>query len=215
MLINTVTPSELPRKPWENTLIYFPFSENANDVMGNATLSWWTYTKQNIWYLCAWTSWYDTNNINTSSAISSQILTLSSWVNVQYAWPTSWTRYCQILLMWNGNVCYQYSVSSWTANAFQVYKSNRTYSYLWASLPTNEWHLLTLTTSSTATICYIDTTPYVVASSWWYYNEWNWLRLWRSWTQVIHSNVIWESRIRGFDDITKYYNQTKSKYWIS
>lgn len=203
---------ELWWHPWVNTVFYFPFTDDTNDVMGNATLSWWTYTKQTIWYLCDATS--DINNVNISNDLKPSILTMVSWINVQSKWITSWTGWTQIMLMPNWNVCYQYYASYWTQNAFQVYKSNRSYTWLQATFPTNSWHLLTLTTSDTATVCYIDKTAYTVTSSWWYYNENSWPRLWRSWTQVIHSNVIWESRTRTQQDVDDYYELTKTKYWL-
>lgn len=203
-------------KPGANTVFYFPFKDNTNDVMGNATLSWGTYTKQETWYLCAWNNNNTMNSITMSNDNAYSVLTMVSRVKVTNKWYTSWSAYAQPMCMSNWNVQYNYYSASLWSNCFRVYKANKTYTSVSATLPDNSRHLLVFTTSDTATICYIDKTPTIVASSWWYFNEswWNWFRLWRSWTEVIHSNVIWESRTWTQQDVDDYYELTKSDYWL-
>jgi len=197
--------------PWANTLFYYPFKDDANDSIWNTTLSWWTYTKQTIWYLCAWSSDGTWNNINASTTIQDNLKTMLSWV---YVVSSGTGNYTQILLMPNGNTCYSYYTSGRWNNLFLVYNSSKQYNTTSATLSTWAWHLLALTVSDTEVCWYIDGVKYTIGSSW-YYSEHTWIMLWRSGTQVIHSNVIWENRTWTATEISNYYNQTKADYWIS
>lgn len=209
-----IRPSWYNWQPTANTLFYYPFEDNTTDAKWNTSLSWGTYTKQNIWYLCAWNSWSTTNAITASDSIKSWLLTMLSWVNVQNKGSSSWSNWAQVMFMPNGNSSYCYYLYSIWSNLFFSRTSNTSDMYTWATLPTNSWHLLVLKVSSSWASWYIDGTEYPIFS---WYGYWAWyenIHLWRSWTQVIHSHVIWENRTRTTQEIQNYYNQTKSYFWL-
>ena len=204
-----------PWQPWANTLFYYPFQEDILDQMGNTSLSWWTYTKESYWYLCAGSSANTRNEISSNLTIKRWVKTMLSWVYVKNKWATSWANWSQVMFIPNGNTCYAYyQYNDWTnyfftAAVWNIYYRN------YVLLPTDSWHLLAITVSDEWAKWYIDNNEYVLSNAmYWTENNPEPIHLWRSWTQVIHSRVIWEDRTWTTQELSNYYNQTKSKYWL-
>lgn len=203
-------------QPWANTLFYYPFQEDTLDQIGNTSLSWWTYTKESYWYLCAGSNANTRNEISSNLAIKQWVKTMLSWVYVKNKWATSWANWSQVMFIPNGNTCYAYyQYNDWTDYFFTVAVWNIYYRN-YVLLPTDARHLLAITVSDEWAKWYIDNNEYVLSNAM-YWTETNPepIHLWRSWTQVIHSRVIWEDRTRTAQEISDYYNQTKTLYGIS
>ena len=208
-IFNTVYGGEWKWKPWANTLCYFPFIDDITDHSWNwATLNS-TWTKQNIWY-----SFYtgSGNRITISMNNIWNVKWFCAWQKLDNA---SWTAklgtfYDETSMGW-----YLYDGWIWP-NIWTYYTS----SYEKASTPITvdwNWHLMWVWFDGTNTVYWFDNTFWILRA-WVWYNFWNIFALqasnsWASWT-VTHSNFIAESKCWDVDEYIRYYNQTKSNYWL-
>ena len=197
--------------PWANTILYMPL----DTVNGRTDIQWHSTVdvNNNITY---WTfGWVDCASFPAAS----------NYINVNdVAFPNQWT-----MLIWVNNINQKQS-SIWRAsgaNAWLSYSSTQWY-YVWENntyfgkTATNHWYLIAYCNSSTAadkkqyivdnwTITSIscnnndnalNTTKNVILSDSNAYFNW------------YMSALIIEDRIWTEQEISDYYNQTKSNYWL-
>ena len=208
-------------KPWANTLIYYPLNWNANDLSWNGKNG----TASNI----TWDSWWDggcayfnwNSYINIPALTNTTTRTYSFWVKCAS------NAGGDFLFTWdNSDKNLTFMASSWKINT-QIWKSwiwspTRwiTNNYSNATVWDNTWHHIVVTINSNVYTTYIDgvqdnsctwsywTTPISVNKMWMHPN-------WSSdkYTGYI-DNVIIESRCWSADDVSNYYNRSKSNYWL-
>ena len=221
-IFNTEYKSYWEFKPWANTLAYYKFDWNLNDSSTNwHNLSlytgsaaywtaswWWTYVhfNQNTWANYWTLSWfnYDWNH------------TISLWLNPQTNFGTSWNN-CLFELRESSSYafvrfCANVAVSYWFSPAFTQALS------VWI------WYNMIYTRSWNSAKMYIN---------WTLVNSWTAPITWRT-NQTIrfrlnqigdtnsssyannayYSDVIFESKEWSAQEVSDYYNQTKSNYWL-
>lgn len=205
-------------QPWVNTVVYFPFDTDFNDYSWNwynLTNNWWVAIESVNWVTCAnfkdqppyWLS------RATWSIITSWTYTFLAWMNMD---TNSWTYNPRIFggksdwfILWNRQN------SGWV---YPWYWSNTWVPY------TAWWHL----------VCFVWNTSsgsYDSYKDWVYLNSWTWATWGRTWLLLWAnennsssnldrfigqmSKVIFENRNWTAQEISDYYDQTKSLYGIS
>lgn len=209
-------------QPWANTLFYLPLTEDTNDTSWNnrnATSSNVTFSSDGAycrWGYWAWSNW----TITTATFTMWTTYTINTWVKAseilsgdhlidlhrRWAWParhilfyvnTNWFT----CLLWNG--------------------SNQNWNSITASFTMwTTWHNICLTRNWSNVYIYTD---WQLLASWdgtynvdpWYFyigndpsNISNY-----SWSSYI-KDYIMESVIWTAQEISDYYNLTKSNYWL-
>lgn len=199
-------------KPWVNTIAYYELNWDATDTTGNydGTASNVTYTT-----LASWIQVATFNGSNSKIDIASPLVnnlstfTVNVWFNdtannfgdvlnnqsndINWIFMDSinWTQF-RVWLGWGGNTNTNFTLNVWH-NAVLVY-NNGTY------------------------IVYFDSQQdYTEVFT---YANWTNMAIWcrsqaqdRFWTWYI-SKVIFEDKARTAQEISDYYNQTKSNYWL-
>lgn len=226
-------------QPWVNTVFYYPLESDGNDYSWNShNLTWyWTPTYTTSW----WTKQVVSLNGSTGGIINNLSGTYTNYTFNLWCKPTStntWQEIFDNVYIWNSNnaylnynwtsyekwwyrdFAYQYRPNGWT-NAYQnvYWTSNRT---------TSMWYNVVLTSTSSWIKIYVNgsqiatnsTTWTIILNSWynsiwmrynntitpaWYQNFFNWYL----------SEFIFESTTRTAQEVSDYYNDTKSLYWIS
>ena len=205
-------------EPSSSTIAYFPFKEDASDKAGSRTL-----TLSN----CSVSGWVmnitsQASYMSLSSTIWGSQITGSVWyyywaLSTWWWWNTlfakNWWTYHHVLLpattsdwktIWN----------IWFYNS-GFYPSNKV-------LELSKWYHILFTKSWTNQKIYVNgvlvldsnssfdnnSQPLWMISS---YNTWSW----NQWAQWKMSEVFFESRVWTADEVLKYYNATKSLYWIT
>jgi hypothetical protein len=196
--------------PWSNTVMYYPFKDDQLDKVGNSSISL-AWTKETIWY-----TFNSTSNISISN-MSTLWRFLSMWIKLNsYTWDYSQTpsTYIGVVLYNYRNINHNYPFN----HAFQ-YTSNNT-SNVWVHRPrssvidisSNVWHHLAYGTDWTKIYAYVDwnivrneNLPYPLWSNWWTLG----MAINETISEFICESVCWTAQ-----EVSDYYNQTKSKYWL-
>lgn len=217
---------KLTWQPWANTVAYYPLdatnqlndlSWNGYTLTSNAGYTFWTYQ----WVSCVSMTW-DSNNSHLSSS------TVPVW-NTRTALARV---YCT-----RANYGPQWVVCTWNNYAYNIVwmwvKQNKGYVTDWKTADTswttnivNAWHLITLTWVSWNWIkLYVDgvleaTSPTYTRDTWTWFTIGSKtytsnLSAWSEPYQGYISEVIFEDKERTAQEASDYYNQTKTKYWIS
>ena len=210
-------------QPWENTVAYYKFDWNLNDSSGNS------HTLSNTGSISYSTNPYAVN-LSTSNYLYfnnadtfNHDWTFNTWAYItarntanqstvlfsQWTWATNSMIFCCI--------DYQWKLAMWFYND----------DYIWTiTSPLNQWVNVCYTYNyATKTYkAYINwvkdidgtkTTQYTVVS--WNLYMWaladgptslNYRVQWKL------SEYILENKVRTAQDVTNYYNQTKSNYWL-
>ena len=186
--------------PWDNTIAYFPFENDILDVTWNVTLSW-TMVKDWLWYKpTASTNW----------TLPSECDRLSAWMKIN-TYPTSWNVAINVdnLSMW-----YYSRHNEARLNRYIYVFTSSSFAMLWKLFSPNtwEWHHIWVWWNGTKSICSIDWVVYDLWSTKWYNfgSNFGLAAADIDYGDVILETVCWDST-----QIEDYYNQTKSKYWIS
>ena len=215
-IINMVYKKKKWWQPWANTLAYLKLEQNTND----SSWKWNNGTGTNITYTTLVT-WKKVAYFNGSSKINFSSSLFSSWaftcsVYVYWTWlnTSSWLN----VIMWNA-----YSDSQW-------YYSDHHWAYLrsyvnnvWAGV---NWYysndnrfLLTVTYDGATIKAYKNWTLIATASQ----STFSWVRNYYLWYRAYSNDRYWkwymsdficENKARTSDEIAKYYNSTKSNYWL-
>lgn len=206
-------------KPWENTVAYYPLKEDFNDhkwswTLYNLTNNGWSLTTLS-WVQCAY---FNLSSIASNSSPSFWwIRTISHWINANSNSENS-------VIVWTG--------WSWWVNTTVFSSTLWWWTLPWCSNMYNQWYS-TSDNISFNTWYYMVTT---IGDGYWkvYLNwvlkgtysfsvwNWTWIYLSRRWDWITSnsrydwylSEVIIEDKARTAQEISDYYNQTKSNYWL-
>ena len=234
------TPTPInPWQPWANTVLYYSFDNDtastSYDGAGSENWSWyndsWTYQDVTIGKCCSlwWASKYMT--IPQPFTYPTDNFTFSMWL--------AYTDYSSnqsraIFSKWNGG-----SSSSWAYLMIYQYKGKICGDVPYASgnlfltwdlhdaYGATTWHNVVMTRSGTSWKTYVDwnSTPVTTTTgnytldwtTYWAYigtnnNSTGVERVGYNWLldEFIIENVVW-----SWQDVSDYYNLTKSMYWIS
>lgn len=211
--------------PGENTMLYIPFK---NDLDNHSPQSYSLVSSSSVsittlsWLKCAtfsdgFLTFPDTNILNWVYTISLwRKLTENSW-NTPFCYVGKWT--------WNQNRYYSFwewgspyrMRSSYWDNDLQVNLSTPTF-------PTGWEYLVTTVDSNNLWTLYKNATSLWTKDFWTWRNVSSWyLYVWAdsaaistSWTRYTWylSEVIIESKTRTAQEISDYYELTKSNYWL-
>ena len=209
-------------QPNEHTLLYYPLTENANDTSGNSR-NWTSFNatfSTSNWAFLIWTQSSWNGRIESPSFTVWTVYTLNTrvklptelsgdhYVNLQtnrsysprYIQATLFASWINILL-WNGSsangAAMSWSTSLWTDrhNIVMVRDGNKITVYLdGVSL----WEQTTTYSASLPQFRFgVD--------------NWVWADYWASsyFKDYILEDVLWTSQ-----EVSAYYNQTKSDYWL-
>jgi hypothetical protein len=197
--------------PWANTVAYFPFTNNQNDSVGWYSIDK-TLTKDTIWYSFT-QSW---GNIWISGWLQKSAKFVWIWFNIK-SW--SWI----IWFLWNNQLwAVQYrirhSVSSYNKKIHIYTWSNYD---LQASLDWdasyNQWHYFAYSLVGTNFyVCRDGVVTTLISSTPYYYdlgqslcNFWGGTSCNIEVSERIIEDIWWSSQ-----NMTNYYNATKSNYWL-
>ena len=200
---NDEASSYFGRRPWENTLAYFPFENDSLDhwqywvVLSNG------WTKQTLWY-----------NFQSESNFSLN-LNLTRFVAVRInvkSWRWNWTW--QLVCLHFGWMCYN-------INHWQTDFRNTIQFWNWTSwrkvntwMTQNKRFHLAWYYDWTNAVMFVNWVKTNIVNSSSYYSQvqcesllsWNWY-------SVDLSQVILEKQPRTDEELVEYVNKTKSKYW--
>ena len=190
--------------PTANTIAYFPFKDDTSDASGH----WYTldvaWSKQTIWY-----DFTSTVSIGNSFPYST-VKTSMCWVKIK-SFSKSGAHQAWLLRTqpWSYLVSDNLYPNWW----FYAYTNGNKYTDAPRTLDTR-MHLV-ITVSWADLVCYKDGVKYTVtgwAGQWWY-NRLLYFASNCSWTFCV-SDAIFEDKVRTEQEVSDYYNQTKSKYWL-
>jgi hypothetical protein len=190
-------------KPWANTVMYFPFKEDQTDKIWSATINvtwtkdsviWYTFDKQ--WDLLV------NNRPTTCRFVSVWVrYNQSHWAYVQ----APWTYIGQIL----------YNFSHWESSyvkkfQIQTARSNWTLSTE-QNTTTWVWYHLAMWYDWSKVVAYLNWSK-VWETTVSAYTSWT-MRFWCDINETV-SEYIWESVCWTAQEVSDYYNQTKSNYGL-
>ena len=220
-----IRPTEQKREPWPNTKAYYPlvsdindYSWNGNNLTASSTLAFWTY-----WTVTAYTAWANPFLYSTSAKLPTGNVTetISLWAYCTTL-PSSYTNY--LICHWND--------TSWWYATLYVNRNKMPgclcgINIVWTqTISANTWYLYTMTIQNNTVSFYLNWTL-INSSTYSTINIWATsstypFRIGRersggntyNWRWGI-SEVIIEDKAWSADDIQKYFNSNKEKYWIS
>lgn len=217
------------RQPWANTVAYYPLTSETtvNDMKGMGT----AYNLSTAgsptfvtrwWVSCAYLDWVD--DAFTQGSITTNLIwnefTCLFWSYLE-SWDTGAEVSTLLYSWWKFYWWYiEHSKSSISSEVLNWSWNNLSKSL---TIPTNTRNLIGIThnSSSITTLYYnwalqatktqalgLKNTHFVIWAG-----NYTWtLEYYKKWAM---SNVILENKARTADEISDYYNQTKSIYWIS
>lgn len=208
--------------PWENTLLWYQLNWNTNDSSWN----WNNWTASNI----TWNSWWDwwCAYFNWNSYISVPSLWTKSNITISFRMNsteniTEWWDFIIIEgSVWGSNN----AITLYTGTkrlALQTWITwHRVDQYSTVNICDWTWHYITVTATWSTAIWYIDWVKNITNTNSYYTlppltSIRMWMHLWWSankYTWYI-DNMIIESRLRNSEEVSDYYNSTKSLYGIS
>lgn len=222
-------------QPWANTLAYFPFNWDANDYSwnGHHLSNVWTvsYTTQlaNGHYVATRTWW-----ITTQSAFYTTFSYTNVPITMIWRCRTSWNGTDWFL--WTNKWMLWYSDGNNNWNVIKTAHNNWYYSYVasnpqssctadsWSYYADGNWHLIIWVFDTTWVSLYVDnmTTPvcsWTTSTVWttctWVLNiGWRYSQSYYSFNWDL-SEFIMENKARTEQEISDYFDQTKSLYGIS
>lgn len=226
MLINTVTPSEFSRSPWSNTLAYWTLNNKLTDEVWNynltqqsgtfTQLSSWRYVLSlevsNATYWAYYVWWPDLRNKN---------ITWNLWIKDTASRSGYYDRNYIYLVNWSTEIIL--TKHSWPSQSNKIYSavsSSNNFSSAPTYTDTNRHNVVcTFDYSTKQLLQYIDKELKADTTlSWWVPNTTWTIYLWYTWYGNTAHLQLWatilEDRIWSLEDITEYYNKTKSDYWL-
>jgi len=201
-------------KPWANTIAYYKFNNNLNDSSWNSrNLS---LLSGSVSYgVASWWGEYAYFNTSTSASVSMPTV---NYGNDNYT--VSFYRQPKQIFSW-----FQ-CIFDWVRDTMQdpwyirVTKSIYVWDDINYTAAVDTWYYITVVRSWQNISAYINWT-YIgsyQAVSWVYWTKLFINQIWNS-SSYKNNNYLWEfiieDKARTADEITAYYNQTKSLYWIS
>lgn len=209
--------------PWANTVAYYPLNSTTtvNDMSWNNknltnynNVPFWTYQ----WVSCA-----SFNGSSQYLGLWAKFTLWNTYTVLSWYWHNSWNNgmvYCQwassslypSLWLWYWVNSSKVSVHSWTGGSntriTSTVSSNNWKWVLWVFVFNNG--TARLYENNTQTVSGSLSAPW----TWWEnFYVWMW-RAWYNYFSGLISNLIIENKARTAQEISNYYNSTKSKYWL-
>ena len=207
--------------PGENTLLYLPLKDDINDKTGNHTMtlqttSYWTVTKDNTWFYF-FNGWY----ITSENYKQPKQATLSFYVKRQNK-HTSYDTYRWISMHYRNSSPYHYyavELGNWYT---QMQTTNGTKWHNRSGAPIWQWIYFTMTYSKNDWAKVYVNGSLVASGTWWYdLAEYTWpTNVWATYAYTDQffewylSEIIYEDKVRTAEEISDYYENTKSNYWL-
>ena len=218
-IINMVYKKKKWWKPWANTVAYFPLKTDLLDHWPNEysmTNLWGVTISDWAWYF-NWSSRLYKTDISSWLPLSTNPKTISLWVK-----QISWVTHCWFWRMYTtyNNQSFTLCMVSWKLG-FSTWWWG--YDYASSITPSSsQWYYCVASYDWTTWKHYVNWTQ---VNSWTLSTNTSWttLCLWassdtRSWYENYFkwylSEVIIENKARTAEEISDYYNQTKSNYWL-
>lgn len=206
MLINTVTPSEFPRKPWANTVAYFPFVEDTLDHSWNSTILNGSMTADTLGYKTSSNVYFTNANVNF----------LCCWFKLNTVWG-SWNL--SLMERQKNAISYypHHEQSQFNKKIAMFYTLDPTYYSVTSSWDISSWwwHYIAYSYYDWKIyICKDWTTELLYNWSW----AFNWNNIYlvmfntASSGNITYSNLIAESAWWDNQSMVDYHNQTKANY---
>jgi hypothetical protein len=221
------------RQPWANTIAYYPLTsvDTVNDMSGNGKNLTNSGASFGVY------SWVDCVYLNWSSylTVPDIVNNTSEWTMSFYIKPSSTTGTI-FSKQWDGNdtslISMWFYLSRWGyvgwANYYVYWK---TYNSWWSSvstameLSTSSWNNVVLVWNSSSLKVYVN---WVLKDTWsWNYSfpNWNSYTTERIGSRLVGGNEQWkitgymwsfifENKNWSTDEISAYYNSTKSNYGL-
>jgi hypothetical protein len=219
-IINMVYKKKKGWKPWANTIAYYPLTDDFNDHSWN----WYNLTSNSVQLTTI--SWVKCANMNNSYCTSNALVTSLPYSIVFWAkaktsgWNKAFSIMWQYSWSWGWSWIMWWELSNTNNINIRYWNATNTYSSISQTIDTS-WHLYVVTYSTGWCYLYIDgtqtanpkssltnsvlnTTPFRI----WANYEWTVLWNWYMWA------VIVEDKARTAQEISNYYNLTKSNYWL-
>lgn len=215
------------RQPWANTLLYLPLQTDVIDQSGNNRSTFWYGTSSftTVWNVPS--ANFSSGKISVSNDFITTALTektISCWVYPTFSSVNSDNTFLYWLVTDNCFFALTFvsssKIDSWTWDHWNLTTADLGYSQ-------NQWMLVTTTCKDWAdnNKVYIN---WNLAVQWQWTNRPRWyssatFNLWTfiGWTHNTYawniniSNVILEDKARTAQEVSDYYNSTKSLYGIS
>ena len=223
-IINLVYEAPREWKPWANTIAYWSLDGVDTDYTWNynmtvapssyQTLSSWKKVWQFSWYKAEtvpdgiWTATFNRWNMTMSFWYRPTVTTMT--MVFYFEWSGSW-RNAEIDTYWDR---IEFRLWNWSNWQWTVSAST--------TIIANTWYHIVLTYNGSKFQLYCNWTAIWTATSL-TYPTWSWDNrcvLWYSWwTGLPNKNImLWdfiiENKARTAQEISDYYNQTKSDYWL-
>lgn len=210
--------------PWANTTLYLPLNWDITDPYNQVTYNWvWTSS------FATWSTGVQAANFTWSNAIAlgtSTDFIWNTWECTTLFWFTttspSTEQRCSLNLNWEYFMINR--ITGGKLNGHALTTSNE-YSVSWTtSIVANTKYLATITRKENWKMCvYLNwNLEWETNIRWTFkslpYQFWQHIGAWRLgnsefWRWMIKDFII-ENRERTAQEISDYYNQTKSNYWI-
>lgn len=211
-----------PRTPWANTVLYFPLTSDAVDIVNNISLTssgttnyttvWWVtsanFTRDNCLYNAnvSWLPQWDVAKTISLWAYITAWFVWWAWI-VLYGTDAAWKVFW---LSWYSNSNDIILTKWWSVSSEYTPTRNVWSNYIFTYSPENK---RVLYVNGTAVVTWSETAPtewtkfYIGANI-----DSELARLGYKWNL---SNVILENKERTAQEVSDYYNQTKWDYWVS
>lgn len=208
-------------QPWANTIAYYPLTQDANDYSWNnynITTSWASsYTPDGALLPDSFHAWL----LIPFNIYTSNTYTFSIWQKPLHIPPREDMRW--IDCSENGN--YRL-ISLW----YSLYYNTKLEHRRWGNSSSVFWTYINYSVDTryycTYTIDNGTIKTYVNWNNLWTKTWVSWhtcaLRFWQEWNMWADRHWYWymkdiiiENKVRTVQEISNYYNQTKSLYWIS
>ncbi len=190
-------------QPWAYTVAYFPFKDDQLDKVGSATLSL-SWTKQTLWYLFNTTSSNNPiYNLNTNTPF------VSFYAKFGSAKSSAWNQTVRFYKWWF--TYWYYNPTSSFSKHFYYNTGSRV---TWWEIQTSswQWYHFAYWYTGTNLVAYVNwnqimNTPASLS------NQWNYIYLCDN-IEITYSELIFESTVWSAQEVSDYYNNTKSNYWL-
>ena len=214
-IINLVYEAPRSWSPGSNTIIYFPFKQDAKDYSGNG------YTLSTSWTQETIGRRFNTD-VTFNETWDKQWKFVSFWIKI-YNKGSWWSNVENQMWWWDyGWICYQaynyywsawwdriqiFTSSSWASAGKALSTTNNTRYHMaywywdWAAVCWVNWTKYTLTTWSIYDPGAESPTHFIINRS---TTKWD----------LALSDVIFETELWTDDQVTEYYNATKGNYWL-
>ena len=211
--------------PGENTLFYYNIDDNDTnstlyDKIGNFNLTWNVaptyYTNASLGrYVWMWNLWNNAYATASSYVLFWNEFTMNCLVNYWYNWwgvlYVQWFRSASVsksIEFDTNNIYFRTKLNEWLAAGSNPWFNKRS---LYTFVCSSSWNYKKIYVDGVEvkSSTYNNDTEWV----WWYWT----LGCWSSWNWNFNWYMkifMWESKARTAQEISDYYNQIKSNYWL-